>query len=420
MSIIASLTDLNGLAKQVYGEDLIKLKPEFMPITDRIKFSQRDMLGDSYHVPAIVACNQGVTYAGPTEDGFSLLDPVAMVTQDANVKGSQIALTTQIGYKLAASAVAKGPKAFANATKLIIDDLMDQGARRLEMAVLYGQSGMGVVVDSVNVSATETELEFSDATWAPGIFIGQANALIEVWNGNTLIAEVAIKRISDLPNQKLRVTGTAGNITALDAATPGTLDVFWKGAKSGATLKEMLGIDKIITTSGSLFGIDNSIYDLFKGQVVSNGSAALTFDKLTNAVVSAILFGLDKNVVCLVSPRTWQDLNTNEAALRQYDASYKEKEGVKGNEALRYKIMNVDIEILAHSFIKEGEAFVLSFDDLLRVGAYDLSMQTPGHGGELFRQVDGKTAFEMRAYTDQAIFAKRPARMLKITAIVNS
>jgi hypothetical protein len=416
MSIITSLADLNGLAKQVYGENLIELKPKFMPIVDRIKFSQRDMLGDSYHVPAIVAMNQGVTYAGPTEDGFTLNDSVAMVSQDASLKGYQIALTTQIGYKLAASAAAKGPKAFADATRLIIDDLMDQGAKRVEMAAIYGQVGLGQVVSSANVSATETELTFSQPTWGPGLFIGQANAPIDFYNGVTLVATVAVKRISNVNTRKLRVTGTAGQITALDAALPGTLDAYWKGAFG----KEMVGLDKILTTSGVLFGIDNTVYDLWKAQSFSAGSAALTFDKATEALVNAILFGLDKKVTLVCSPRTWQDLNKDEAALRNYDYSYKPSQAEKGVEGIRFKLMNVDVEILAHNMIKEGEAFIFDFDDLMRVGAYDLSMQTPGHGGELFRQVDGKTAFELRAYTDQALFARRPARMVKITAIVNS
>jgi hypothetical protein len=414
MSVV-TLTDLNGVAKQVYGEDLIDLKPTFKPLTDRIKFSSRDMLGDSYHVPAIVACNQGVTYAGPTEDGFTLNSPISMITKDASVKGSQIALTTEIGYKTAASLISKGPKAFTNGTKMIIDDLLEQGAKRLEHSVLYGQSGLGVAVSSVNVSATETELTFSAASWAPGIWIGQANAPVQFYNGVTLIADVVVKRISDMSGRKLRVTGLAGQITALDAALPGTLDAFWLGAKD----KEMLGIDKIITTSGPLFGIDNSVYDLFKGQIYSAGSAQLTFDKATDALVNAILFGLDKDVVMLVSPRTWQDLNKDEAALRRYDASFK-PEAQKGNTGIKFQLMNVSVEILAHNIVKEGEAFILDFADLLRVGAYDLSMNTPGHGGELFQQVVGKTAFEMRAYTDQAIFAKRPARMTKITNIVNS
>lgn len=417
MAEVNVLATLNGFAKEVYGEEPINALPENVGyLLKNIKFGEAEMLGNQFNVPVIVADEQGITYGGADEDDLTLNESVAMVSKNASLKGTQIVARSTIGYKLAAAVAQQGKKAFANSTQAIIKRLMESAARRVEIQLLYGGSGLGVVDGTANVSATETELEFTAASWAPGIWAGQNGAVIEAYDGVTLIAELIVKRISGLRTAKLLVTGTAGNITAVDGFAFGTLSLFFKGAKG----KEALGIDQIATTSGSLFGIDNSIYDVFRGQTYSAGSAALTFDKLTDAVVDAINFGLNKDLDVLVSARTWQDLNTNEAALRNYDASYRKEKAEKGNSKLIYTIMNISVSIVAHPCVKEGEAFMLVREDFKRVGAYELSMKNPGMGKDMFRERDNKTSFELRAYTDQALLCERPSHLIKITNIVNS
>src|SRR6185436_2067386 len=140
---------------------------------------------------------------------------------------------------------------------------------------------------------------------------------------------------------------------------------------------------------------------LFKGQLFDVGNVPLSFDLLTDSLVNAILYGLDEDVQVLVSPRTWQDLNKDEAALRQYDYSYKPAIAEKGNEGIKFHLMNITVEIKSHAMVKECEAFCYPKSHLRRVGAYKNSMKTPGYGEEMFRQLENNAAFELRAYTDQ-------------------
>jgi len=419
MADVTTLVEANGIAKDVFGPDYLELRPELKILADRIPFTEQQRLGELYSVPAILSSAQGFTYAGPDEDGITLNAAVSMISKEAQVKGSQIAGKVEAGFKMLASLPAKGPKAFANGLKLLMEDQQKSAAFRLDLAILYGQVGLGVTVDSANVDTTHTVVEFTDASFAPGIWIDLSGAPVEFWDGDTLIAELTVVKIEDRVNQKVLFVGDTGEISALDAAMPDDLNVYAKGAKDGATLKEMVGIDKIITTSGQLFGIDNTQYHLWKGQEYNVGGA-LNFDKLTDALVGAILFGLNDKVSCLVSPRTWQDLNKDEAALRQYDASYKRDEAAKGVRSISFSIMNVDVEILSCNIVKEGEGFIIDFNDLIRVGAYELSMKAPGRGDDLFYPIPGTTKFEMVMYTDQAVFCKRPARMTKLTGITNS
>lgn len=418
MADVTVKEQLEGLAKEVYGDGPENLIPDHSKLVKEIPFRESEMLGNAYNVPVVVSDENGVTYAGSDEDAFDLNDPEAMQTKNARVKGSQIVLRCAIGYKAAAAIASKGPKAFLNSTEYVIKRLMEQAGKRLELGLLYGGSGLGIISGTTNVNATSTILEFTTASWAAGIWIGSKNTNLDIYDSSdALVNTVGSVKVSvvNVADKEVTITGAAADITAIDAATyPG--DVFFFGAKD----KEMLGLDKIITTSGTLFEIDNTVYDLFKGREFSNGSAALSFDKLSKAMVELVNFGLDEDVKVLCSPITWQNLNQNEAALRNYDQSYKPAKGEKGNESIVYHSQNGRLEIVSHSMVKEGEAFILPMSKLKRVGAYDLSMKNPGRNNEMFRELDGRSGFEIRAYTDQALFTDHPSRLLKISGIVNS
>jgi len=408
-------SQLDGLYKEVYGDKIEDLIPDVGRLVKKISFREAEKLGEAFNVPVIVSDEQGATYAGPEEDAFDLDPPEAMTTKNAKVKGSQILMRAAIGYKAAAAAVKGGKKAFVNATELVIRRLMNSITKRVEAMLLYGGDGLGEVTSSVNQGATETTLTIDPKTWAPGLWVGSQKANLEIWDetGPIKVADVQVGRV-DCKAGTLNVTGLAAQITALDAALPGTLTVYFKTARG----KEALGLAQIIKTSGTLFGINNNEFDLFKGQEFDALGAALSFDKVTDAVVCAVNYGLDENVTCLVSPKTWQSLNKDEAALRQYDASFKD-DAKKGSRSIVYQGQAGLIEIEAHPMVKEGEAFIVPMRRLKRVGAYEISMKTPGHGSEMFRHLESKAAFELRAYTDQALFTEHPSHLVRISNIVN-
>ena len=324
-----------------------------------------------------------------------------------------------MGQKAAVAARANDRKAFESSTAVIVKRLLESTIKRVEIMHLYGGSGLGLADTSVNVNATETTLTLTAASFAPGIWIGSKGAKLEAFDtGGVQIGtgDFTVKSVN-CETRELVVTALAGDITALDAElVAGDADLFYSGSKG----KEAIGLDQIITTNGTLFGIDNTEFDLFRGQIYDNMSAALTFDKVTDAVVCAVNYGLDEDAVCLVSPRTWQTLNKDEAALRQYDVSYKSSELTKGTEALRYHAQNGAIEIMAHSCVKEGEAFIFPPRHLKRVGSWEVSMKNPVGDGKLVFIDPNNAGFEFRVYTDQALFTDAPAHMVKITNIVNS
>ncbi len=147
---------------------------------------------------------------------------------------------------------------------------------------------------------------------------------------------------------------------------------------------------------------------------------ALTMAKVLSAVGVGVNRGLNEDVHVLVNPITWQNLNADQAALRQYDSSYSSKEAHNGTEGITYHGQNGKITVLSHPIIKEGEAMVLPLKKVKRIGACELSFKTPGSEDQMFRQLDSSAGVELRLYGNQAIFIETPARCVKITGIVNT
>jgi len=422
MAAEVTLEQLQGMAKEVYADSFEDLIPEHVYLLKMIPFKESEKLGFAYNEPVVVSESQGVTYGGPEDDAMTLNPPIATSTRNARVRGSQIVARDQIGYKAAASLVAKGPKAFVNGTEHVIRQLLKTSTRRLELMLLYGGSGLGVAASSANQAATKTRITIQTKQWGPGIWVGMKNAQLDAIDNTDAVINttgpLTVDKV-DMANRKLDLTGAAADIAALDteiAANPNTVRLFFLGAFE----KEALGLDKIITTSGTLFEIDNTVYDLFQGNQFDAGGAALSFTKLSKAAGQLVPFGVEGDLLVMVSPATWENLNNDEAGSRRYDSSYKSRLAEKGVEAIDYHYQMGVMSVMSHPCVKEGEAFMVKKSALKRVGAQEISMKNPGSGDRIFFDRPENSSFEIRTYCDQAIFSDHPSWLLKIINIVNS
>lgn len=417
---------LSGLFKEVYGDDIKQLVPEVAKVVKMVKFAEEEKQeGNKYHQPVIVSNEKGMTYAAAQAGAFSLNNSISMTMKDAQVEASQMLLRSAMSYDTAAKASKAGARSFQKATQLLVENMMETMMKRLELGILYGGSaeGIGRVSSSVNSSATKTVLQLTTASWATGIWAGEEDATLNFYkvSDDTLVSSGADSIFTiesvDIDNKKLTVTGTATGISALDtAAGAGNLYIHFNGAKSN----EMNGFDKIITNSGTLFNISAATYSLWKGNTHSAGSAALTMGKVLNAVSKAVQRGLNEKITLLVNPDTWSNVNTDLAALRRFDGSYRREKGENGVENICFYGQNGEIELVPHNCVKMGEAFGLPMKRVKRLGAQDVSFKTPGREDEIFLHLASNAGFELRLYTDQCVFIETPARCVKITNIVNS
>lgn len=399
--------NLNGLFKETYANKLEQLIPEQVKLMNMIPFLPKDkMPGNLYHQPVILGLEHGITFASSDEDAFNLQAPVAGVIRDAQIKGSPAVLRSFLGYTAASRAAQGSAQSFMDATKYLVANMLRSMAKKLEIEMLYGQNGYGAVASVSGVNIT-----IDTAEWAPGIWAGAEGMPIEIADatGTTSRGESIVQSV----NFETRVI-------TLNSAIPGVVAtdvIFHKGARGN----EFIGIHEIINKqTGTLFNINVGTYNLFRGNRYDAGGSALSFTKLNLAAARAVEKGLEGKLLAMVNPRAWANMLNDQAALRRYDGSFSKKKLENGSEALAFYSQNGEIEIQPSIYVKEGYGYLLSTEDWCRVGSSDMTFKRPGQGDQFFRDLENSAGYELRLYTDQAVFCSAPARNVLLYNIVNS
>lgn len=396
---------LNGNFKEVYADNLENLIPEGLVLLKKISFVPRAKEnGNFYNQPVILAQEHGMTFAGPQAGAFSLKDPVPGQIKNAQVQPSQMVLRGVMDYESAARA-AKGRNAFIDATQHLIENMFRSSNKKLEVELMYGSMGLGVVSSVASLVIT-----ISTAEWAPGIWSGAENMVIDIYDAtDTTNRGSATITAVDMDARTITVD-------AVPVGTVATDKIYFTGAKGN----EMAGLHKILSNTGTLFNISASSYSLWKSSSQSASSGPLSFAIIQKAVSKAVEKGLDEKVCVLVNPRAWSNLLSDQAANRRFDSSYKVGKAETGNEAIEFYSQNGSIEIISSNYVKEGYAYLMAPKHFMRIGAAELTFKVPGRDEEFFLQLQSQAGYELRCYTDQALFCKAPAKQVLISSIVNS
>ena len=407
-NIANTMKNLDGMYKQVYADGIEKLIPECSIITKAVPFRESEKLGDKYHQPVLLTGEQGVTVAKSGSGKIRLNGSVAASMKDAQIEGSTYYIRGQLSYDAAARAVGS-KKSFAKATDLLVENMVESLTKRLEIAFLYGQSGLGKV-DSVKIEAANPNIAsvvIQSLTWTAGIWGGLENTEFDVYDGSNKINTNAsiVLSLVDVDDRSLTFTGNAQDLSALKQGQ----SIFFKGAYG----HEFYGFDAIFQNAGQIFNIDASKYALWKSSVYPV-NAQLSLAHILSATNRAVARGLNEKVTCYINPEKFTPLSVNEAALRRHGG---EKDAVNGYESIKFYSSNGEIEIIPHPFVKWGDAFILPLKRVKRIGATDVTFNMPGRGDEIFLHIQDETCYEMRAMADQAIFVETPAKCVKMSGI---
>ena len=433
MASVETLTTLNGNFKQVYGKKIKDLVPEsdILYRNDRIKFVEKSgREGIQFNQPVLLSLPSSATWGlnGPT-----LNAPIAMQMGNAVVAGSAITMRDVLSYDAAARA-ASSEAAFEGTVGLVLRTLFKAHGKFAEIDLLYGN---GTVTSNISLcqSATSTQaggagtnvtITVTYGTWAPAIFSGFQNALLDAYqagsklnsNASFQIVSINVTPVSASVGGTITLTGNATDLNALQAASGGTaVDFYWGGAYGN----NMVGLSGILQNTGSLFGINAATYDLWQSNVFDAQSTQLTFSKLQQGVAIGVARGLDEAVMALMSPITFADLVNEQAGARRYDSTYNEKKNENGSEALTYWGPSGKIEAVPHMFVHQGEAFVVPPAECVKVGPLDhISPTLPGIDGDIFFQSPTQASYEVRLFSDFAILNNMPAKSTYIKNVVNS
>jgi hypothetical protein len=405
MATYNAVDTLNGLFKTVYADKIKDLIPEGVKLLKMIPFnSAAKALGNTFNTPLVLGLEHGVSYGGSAGQAFSLESAIASEMQEAQVKGCEMVLRSALSVGAASRSIANAG-AFEQATKLLVRNMLKSMHIRLEVQLLHGQVGLARIAD---VTGAPT-IEICASEWAPGIWVGAKNMKIEIRSQAGVSRGTATISSVSMSNKTITVDvlpgGTTGNASAENSAA----DVIWY---AGAYNKEFAGLHKMIINTGTLFNVNAADYETFQGNVITvgtddtTGAGFLTFEKIEDAVAVAMEKGLmDEDVTCLVHPKQWNKLMTELAAKRMFDSSYSEKSLKQGTQAIEFYGQNGKISVVASLFVKQGNAYVFPEKELERIGSTDVTFEMPGYEGKFFRLLEDINGYELRAYTDQALFS---------------
>lgn len=434
MAVINQQTTLQGLFKEVYDKGITDLYDFNAKLTKNIRFVPKEAHpGNLFHSPVDVLLENGISYSAagvvPTFTGAGYLPPRAGQMLDATLAGAQLHGRVQISYE--AMARSENAKArFKEAAAAVLARGLASVSKRNELQLLHGQLGYGVIAANPGTGATRT-VTLTDETWSSGIWAGLSGpvvsgvgtgATIDIWAAN-LSAKVSVgSTFSNDPIVLIGVNASAKQLVfQVNNATDQTanwagLNIFFETSSPSTEMVGLMSAAATTSASSPLFGINPNGYDLWQGNQLANVGTP-SFSMVLQGQALAASYGISGKGVCIVPPKAYERMNTDQAAMRLYDVSYSAAKFENGAKALEFQTQTGPVEIMAHAFQKDGQAATFIPDDTARVGATDIRYIDRGGKEFLILESADAPATEARLISNQAFFCRRPRSLVLFTGL---
>ena len=436
MSQVSSNAVLD-MFKKVYGgaQDLI---PEDYMLAKDIPFNEKQKVGDKYVEAAVLTNETGITFGGSGQEAFEINPAIAGAVKQIEVQPYVSVLPSLLPWATISRSVGAGEKAFYEATKFIVKNNLKSHAKFMEIVRLYGQAtellgyvsyatatyrgtafvnGGGTlsvngssVTFTAGINASEKMILLAPGQFAAGIWVGLEGVIVQQVDANGVV--VSEGKLKGMDTEKGVIVV---DFTPIAASSTTSHRLCFKGM---AEAKETLGIKKILSATGTLFGVSTSQYALWKGNHRDLGQVKFTYERLQRVIADAVnRGGLDGEVTCYVNPYTWATIVTDQAAARSLDQSYKPGEVEQGFEAVRFHSQNGGIVVKSHRIVKEGDGLILKLDSWSRSGSSEVGFKVPGMDKEIIHPVENMAAYAFKSYSDQYVFCNRPAENMLLSGI---
>ncbi len=441
MSQVSQVTDN---FKKVFGKLNQVLFADFQ-FQKEIPFQESAKVGEAYIECFPMTFEGGITYAGTGLEAYDINPAIAGTVKQSTITPSQTVLTSVIPWAVMSRSAGGGEKAFFDATKHILQNHIKSHNKFLEIARIYGQSTAGLGLLNYltgtyrGVALTAGAGTFTLANAETIAFItggiattmnasapaGSLGAILfhpgqfapQIWSGMEGV------RIKEIATAAPTVIVKSGKILGLDSDNGFIYVDFVPTAASSATShkivfegwedsKEAVGMQKILSNVGLLFGINASQYSLWRSSVLNLGSKRFNLVAVQKGIASAInRGGLDKPLTIFVAPNTFAGMSKDDAALRNMDASYS-KNSESGFESISYFAANGKNTIRANPMIKDGEAFGLVLEDWFRSGSTEITNTIPGLDQQIIFPLENQTGWAFRSFSDQYLICRKPANQV--------
>lgn len=425
------------LFKRVYG-DMRDLTPDDQILAKDISWDEDKAVGDRYIEDVVLGAEVGITFGGSGQDAFEINPAIAGAVKQIEVKPYVSILPSVLPFATVSRSAAGGEKAFMAATKFITRNNLKSHNDILEIMRLYGQSSklLGYVsyasqtyrqasfttgtgtINSITftngVNTASKLILFKPGDFAAGIWVGKKGIKVKQVDSTSAV----------VGSGKLVSVNTAYGYIEVDftpvaASSTTSHRICFDGMESA---NEMIGMHKILsTTTGTLFNLSVTTYELFRAVQYAMGGKKLTLPKGNEIIADAVnAGGLDEDVVMYVNPRSWATCATTESGLRAYDKSYDEGKAKNGFRDLEFYTQTGRLTIKAHRKIMEGDAFIVTPTTWHRSGSARVGFRVPGMeegGGDLIRALENQAGYQIKSYSDEYMFCPEPVKNIYISGI---
>ncbi len=427
MATTNDTTQLTGILKHVYAKGIVNAYDFEAPLASkRIKYDyQKAGIGNLYNQPVDLILEHSLTCsAADSTPTFLAINAGAM--QNAQSGGMQMYGRSSVTYEALARAKESGSKAFESAVKRVTGRLAKSHLKRLEMQLITGRRGIAVG-SAISGTSTTRALVVSDETWSAARFAGMTGCTLAMQRADRSTAVApstgAVGSFTltsvDVATKTLNITANSTDATAMDTYWPlgGVLYFESNGTISQFGLTtEIAGLDAWCNMSGTWFNIACSSYDLWNPNVYSTSTGVISFGKIVEAAEMVGAYGSVRRLCALVSLKAFSVLNTDIAALRQYDSSYKTTRSEMGVSGIVFNTSIGEIEILPHPLQSDGICHIFAPDEVLRTGACDIEFVDRG-GDKIILESSTTPAGEVRTMSNQQLFVEQPRHLVLMSGI---
>ena len=408
-----TLTSLNATFKYVHDKKLKDLKPNSSIVYELAPFDEENAVGRQYNAPVVLSYELGFTFGDGS--AFAYEDDVAGVYEEIEVNPNPVVLKSRLSIE-AADRMKRSEKSMLNHVALRAGQMKMSLLKMAEIEMLHGRTGVGVISGNpATPTATTATVILTAATWAPGIWGGLEGAKLEVRNssGTKINANADVVIVSvDFANKTINVSGNATDMTDL---ADGHI-LYFKGAYANG----QYGIKYQLDTSGTVFGINNSTYALFKAQEKTVSGALTMKQVLDGRALAVARAGLDSDAVLLCSTAAFENLNVDLGALAAIDQRYSASKQAAGTQGIEYHGQGGKIKILPHPMMMEGDAFLIPEKGLKKIGSTDITFKDIDGSDEAWKHLEGYHAYQLTCRYSFQVLISEPAKCVYFSAITNS
>lgn len=416
------------ILKDKYGdyEDNV---PNFAICRQRMKLKPSQKIGKKFIAAVGLQVPHGHTYNGSSSTlgtAFALNDSNAGITEQAEVYGTEYVNRDYIPYTFITKSDNGEASAFEQGFEHVLRQLNTSTNFALEELTLYGGRWIGEVSGAgqgdsapANSGANDLVIFVTKREWAAGLWSLRIGSFVDVYSAVGTWPSVT-------PTTLRNATGTV-KVTGVDSALRKlTLTFSVAGERAGVVETDVImpkgtlnnwsaGIAQAGYLSGAgsaLYGITSSTYPMFQATLKSQSSTG-TFAKLTQVAAGMTAKGGLRDYSVLCSPWLFNDINNDQASLRQYTNDYggKFENGANGarDNSLRYYGPNGSIEIVSHPMVKAGEAILIDFSIWSYIGSTLPTFKIPGSPEWFLQQMPDNAGVQIRQMFDLAPFTPNPA-----------